>query len=118
MTYVKVNGTLYPAEIAGRMNDTDWDGRESKAIHAKNMTYEQAVSLFQDGTEWSIVQTYEELAGHVDPETGEAIPVPPDDEWDNSEFSLAGDVTDHRDGSCTIKMGKLTAFELFMMAMV
>ena len=32
-------------------------------------------------------------------------------EWDNSAFSLSGDITDHRDGTVTIKMGKPTDLE-------
>ena len=54
MIYVKVNNTLYPAGISGKMSDKDWDGRESKAI---TMTGVLAVvdALFQDGTAWSIV---------------------------------------------------------------
>ena len=32
-------------------------------------------------------------------------------EFDNSDFCVAGDVTDHRDGTVTVKMGKLTALE-------
>ena len=100
MTYVKVNGTLYPAEIAGRMNDTDWDGRDSKAIHLLEAGYAEAIALFEDDTQWSIVQTYEELTP----------PLPPE-EWDNSDFSVAGDITDHRDGTATVKMGKPTEVE-------
>ncbi len=105
MTCVKVNGTLYPAEIAGRMNDTDWDGRESKAI-TLTMDYEDAAALFVDGVTWSIVQTYEELEP----------PLPPE-EWDNSDYCVAGDITDHRDGMVTAKMGKYTEVETLMMAM-
>lgn len=32
-------------------------------------------------------------------------------EYDNSEYSLAGDITDHRDGTVSIKMGKPTEAE-------
>ena len=32
-------------------------------------------------------------------------------EFDNSEFCIAGDLTDHRDGTITAKMGKLTDLE-------
>lgn len=39
-------------------------------------------------------------------------------EWDNSAYSLSGDITDHRDGTVTIKMGKPTdledAYEMLM----
>ena len=36
MTYVKINETLYPATINGRVADKDWDGRASKAITIEN----------------------------------------------------------------------------------
>ena len=36
-------------------------------------------------------------------------------EWDNSEFNLAGDLTDHRDGTMTVKMGKFTTEEMLLM---
>ena len=32
--------------------------------------------------------------------------------YDNSEYSIAGDVVDHRNGTVTVKMGKPTAEEL------
>jgi hypothetical protein len=32
-------------------------------------------------------------------------------EFDNSEYNIAGDLTDHRDGTITAKMGKLTDLE-------
>lgn len=32
-------------------------------------------------------------------------------EWDNSEFSMSGPITDNRDGTVSIKMGKPTDLE-------
>lgn len=32
-------------------------------------------------------------------------------EWDNSEYSLSGNIIDHRDGLVSIKMGKPTEAE-------
>ena len=55
MTYIKTNGTEYPASIAGRMADRDWGGRASKSI-TLTMTHAAAVQLFVDGLAWSIVQ--------------------------------------------------------------
>lgn len=31
--------------------------------------------------------------------------------YDNSDYCVAGDITDHRDGTVTVKMGRLTALE-------
>ena len=108
MTYVKICDTLYPAKIDGRMRDIDWDNRESKAITIET-DYATASALFVDGLAWSIVQEHE-VPTHDDDgnQTGTEVVK---DEWDNSEYCLAGDITDHRDGTMTIKMGKLTELE-------
>jgi len=98
MTYIKINNTLYPASVVGKISDKEWDGRESKTITLE-MEYDAAFGLFIDGLIWSIVRKYE-----VDGEEKEV-------EYDNSEFVLAGDITNHRDGTITVKMGKLTALE-------
>lgn len=120
MTYIKINETLYPATISGRVQDNDWDGRASKAITLE-MGYAEAAALFVDGVEWSIVQKEEVPAYQVD-ESGEYVldengaPIQTgtevqETEWDNSEYSIAGDLTDHRDGTITVKMGKETDIE-------
>jgi hypothetical protein len=108
MTYIKIGGNRYPATINGRMKDTDWDNRESKAITLE-MDYATASALFVDGLVWSIMQedevpTYDENGEQTGTEMQE-------DEYDNSEFCLAGDIIDHRDGTITCKMGKLTDLE-------
>lgn len=108
MTFIKINEKLYPATIIGRVADKDWDNRESKSITLE-MTYAEAIKLFVDGLVWSIVQreevpTYDENGVQTGTETIET-------EFDNSEYNLAGDITDHRDGRITVKMGKLTELE-------
>lgn len=120
MTYIKINETLYPATISGRVADKDWDNRASKAITLE-MDYATAIALFVDGLAWSIVQQTEVPAYQVD-ENGEAVlgengePIQTGTEmqetvFDNSEYNIAGDLTDHRDGTITAKMGKLTDLE-------
>lgn len=32
-------------------------------------------------------------------------------EWDNSDYNVAGSITDNRNGTCTCKMGKKTQLE-------
>ncbi len=108
MIYVEVNGHMYEAEVSGILGDIDWDRRDTKSIRAV-MTYQQVVDNFKNNTPWYIHQTYEELERY-DPERDEIITVP-EDVFDNSEYCLAGEITDHRDGTCTIKMGKLTELE-------
>lgn len=108
MTFIKINETLYLATISGKVADKDWDNRESKSIKLE-MNYETALGLFVDGIPWSIVQQ-EEVP--VFDESGEQTGIEMQEtEFDNSEYSLAGDITDHRDGTITVKMGKLTDLE-------
>ena len=102
MICIKINETLYPATVNGRMVDRDWDNRESKAITLE-MDYATANNLFVNGVEWAIIEQNE-----VPVEDGTEIQ---ETEWDNSDFILAGDLTDHRDGTITVKMGKLTDLE-------
>ena len=112
MTYIKINETLYPATISGRVQDKDWDGRESKAITLE-MGYAEAAALFVDGVAWSIIQR-EEVPTYQPDESGNPVQIGTEvqeTEWDNSEYSLAGDLTDHRDGTITVKLGKLTDLE-------
>ena len=99
MIYIKIGNDLYPAFISGKNSDHDWDDRMSKSITV-TMSYDDAIELFIDGLEWSIVQDNptEEDPAHQD-------------EWDNSEYDIAGDITDHRDGTLTVKMGKMTDLE-------
>ena len=111
MTYIKINETLYPATVSGRVWDTAWDNRASKSITLE-ADYATA-ALFVDGVAWSIVQQNEVPVFEQD-ENGESIQVGTEikeTEFDNSEYSIAGDITDHRDGTITVKMGKLTDLE-------
>ena len=112
MIYIKIKDVLYPAHVSGKMTDAEWDGRESKSITLE-MDYVTAVGLFVDGLFWNIVEQ-EEVPVYEANENGDPVQVGMDlkeTEWDNSEFNLAGDLTDHRDGRITAKMGKLTDLE-------
>lgn len=107
--YIKVNNTEYPAAVSGANNDRTWDGRDTKTI-TLTMSYAEIAELLPDNTPWSIVQRgivpkYDE-DGQPTGETEEIV-----NECDNSEYSLAGDITDHRDGTVSIKMGKPTEAE-------
>lgn len=115
MIYIKINSTLYPASIEGKMSDKDWDGRESKAI-TMEADFDTVDALFPDGAVWSIVN--EETVPVVDEEgnpilDNESNPTyeTKQTEFDNSEFSLRGDLTVHTNGTCTVRMGKLTELE-------
>lgn len=108
MTYIKINETMYIATVVGRVADRDWDNRASKAITLE-MDYATAIVLFVDGLAWSIIQQ-EEVPAYDENgiQTGMEIR---EIEFDNSEYNIAGDLTDHRDGTITAKMGKLTDLE-------
>lgn len=103
MTYVKINGTTYPAVINGKHIDREWNDRESKTITLE-MAYADAIALFVDGLAWSILMDVEQ-----EQEDGSIVTV--QEEYDNSEYSMAGSITDNRDGTLAVKMGKPTQIE-------
>ena len=109
MTYVKIGGTEYPAAINGKLADREWDGRDSKAI-TLTMGYSEAVALFVNGIAWSIVQRESvpvlDENGQPTGETMEQV-----SEFDNSDYSVAGSITDNRNGTVTCKMGRPTETE-------
>lgn len=107
--YIKVNNTEYPATITGILKDREWNEREVKNIRL-TMTAADAAALLPDNTPWSIVQreTVDKFDNDGQP-TGETEEVV--NEWDNSMYSLSGAITDHRDGTVSIKMGKPTETE-------
>ena len=110
MIYFKTNNTEYPASIAGKIMDRDWGNRESKAV-TLTATYALAAQIFVDGLTWSIIQRdtvpVYGTDGNPTGETTEQV-----QEWDNSDYCVAGPITDNRDGTCTCKMGKKTEAEL------
>ena len=103
MTYIKINDTLYPAAINGSLKDRLWNDRESKSITLA-MDYATALALFVDGLNWSIVMDVEK-----EQEDGSIVTV--QEEYDNSDYSMAGSSTDKRDGTLAVKMGKPTQIE-------
>lgn len=108
--YIKVNNTEYPATITGILKDREWNEREVKNIRL-TMTTTDAAALLPDNTPWSIVQRdtvpkYDDEDGQPTGDTEEVV-----NEWDNSAYSLSGAITDHRDGTVSIKMGKPTETE-------
>ena len=109
-TYVEINGNKYPAVITGRLSDRDWNDRESKDIRIE-MSYADALNIFVDDVDWNIVQDVDVMR-EVE---GEMQSVTEQETYDNSEYSIAGSITDHRDGTITVKMGKPTAQELLAM---
>jgi hypothetical protein len=104
MDYIKINEILYPATINGSLKDRLWADRESKTIKLA-MDYATAAALFTNGALWSIVMDVEKMQ-----EDGSVITV--QEEYDNSEYAVAGAITDNRDGTLSVKMGKKTDSEM------
>ena len=48
MTYIKVNNTLYPATIDGKIADYEWNRRDTKSI-TLTMTYSEVLALLRIG---------------------------------------------------------------------
>ena len=115
MIYVKINSTLYPASIGGKMSDMEWDSRESKVITMAG-AFAVVDALFQDGAAWSIVSedtvpVVDEEGNPVLDESGEETCTTQQTEFDNSEFCIRGELTVNTDGTCTVKIGKATDLE-------
>ena len=107
---ILINGTEYPAEKIDATNkNSRWDGRDTAAITLP-MTHAQAVGLFVDGLAWSIkqVNTYPVFDDKGQP-TGETTTET--QTFDNSDYSVAGSITDNRDGTVTVMMGRPTETE-------
>lgn len=105
MTFLKIGDFVTPALVSRQAVDRAWDGRDSKAITLE-MNHADAAALFVDGLEWSIIYQPEP---YVDQSGATVTPEP--EVYDNSEYTLAGSITDNRDGTVTVKMGKITAEE-------
>ena len=101
MLYLKAGNMEYQASITGKEIDRDWDGRASKTVTLQ-MTYAEAAQLFTDGLVWSVVEKQPD-------EDGAEQTVR---ETDCSGYCVAGPITDYRDGSIAVKMGKYTQLEL------
>lgn len=108
MQKIKVNGVEHDATVTGTRTDYAWNNRDSKSITV-TMDYATAVSTFVDDVPWSILYQH---PAYIDPETQETV-TPPVEEYDNSEYCVAGPITDNRDGTVTVKMGKPTFEELY-----
>lgn len=115
MTYIKVNNTLYPATIDGKIADYEWNRRDTKSI-TLTMTYAEVLALLPDNTPWSIVQKdvvqkYDENGKLLVDADGNPVTEEITTEFDNSEYTMSGVISDNRNGTVTIKMGKLTEIE-------
>lgn len=107
MTYLKILSKQIEASVSGKMHDSDWNNRESKTITCA-MTYTEAIETFVDDIAWSIIY---QADSYTNPETNEVV-TPDPVEYDNSDYCVAGPITDNRNGTVSIKMGKRTDAEI------
>ena len=107
--FIKVAGQEYPATCVYNYKDRNWDMRETQTVHL-TMPYAQAAALLTTGTPWFNVfrETADKLDNDGNP-TGQTEEVVTEE--DMSAYSLAGEITDYRDGTVSIKMGKPTEAE-------
>lgn len=108
MIKVSINGNEYIATVNGIIRDNEWNNRKSKSI-TLSMDYSTAVATFADDVPWSILY---QPSDYYDHETQQMV-TPPVEEYDNSDYCILGDITVHRDGTVTVKMGKPTGEELY-----
>ena len=112
MIYVKINETLYPAVVNGQLIDRSWGNRASKTIELE-MSHSEAEAIFVDGLAWSIVMdVVKEIEQANEDGTVEIVQVNEKEEYNNSDYCIAGDIIDHRDGTLSVKMGKPTDVEV------
>lgn len=120
MTYIKINDTEYRAAIRGTLTDRAWDNRDSKTITLE-MAHADALALFVNDTPWSIImrsegereQTDEEGNLVLDENNNPIMESYTEEEvYDNSEYCVAGAITDNRNGTVSVKMGQKTAEEM------
>lgn len=118
MYFLKLNGTLYEASFTGKMQDKEFNNRETKTIH----TSENITSLVSDDMSWSIVNQYtitrqkmDEEGNPMYDEDGNPImeEVTEEEEFDNSDYCVLGDIVLHNTMPPTysITMGKETEEE-------
>ncbi len=108
MTKIKIGNQEHEATVSGVLTDGKWGNRGSKSITLA-MDYATAVATFADDVPWSILY---QPSDYYDPETQQMV-TPPVEEYDNSDYCILGDITVHRDGTVTVKMGKPTGEELY-----
>lgn len=108
---LKANNTETPCEAAEHYRDSAW-GRPTCTVTIKASAAEIA-ALLPNNAPWSLIEREDALdeSGML---TGQTV----DHERDMSDYSLSGDITDHRDGTVSIKMGKPTEEESAVGAVV
>lgn len=116
--YITIDGQeIETRPAAGRMRDADWGGRESRAVTIAKSAVADPLALFCDGAVWGMIHRYTTAVPVLDAEgnvqmnedgTVKSMTETAEDRYmdDYAGFTLAGPITDNRDGTITVKMGK------------
>lgn len=99
---INIAGRQLECRVDTRMVDSAWDGRESKAITVR-MDYAEAVALFVNDAPWSVTSDVADDEGNLSQVTA-----------DMSDYAISGPITDNRDGTVTVRMGKYRESELML----
>lgn len=83
-------------------------GREWRRIDIVG-TVEAVKAAFVDGAQY--VQAWDSTVTQTDAETGEPVEVVVEESRDLSDWSVAGEIIDRRDGTVCVLMGKPTEIE-------
>lgn len=102
---ISIKGRQLEGSVATRRSDPAWGGRESKAITVA-MSYAEAVALFEHDTPWSVTVELQRDDGSM-----ETVAT------DMSEYAISGPITDNRDGTVSVRMGKYSEDELLQTAL-
>lgn len=110
MIYFKCDKLTCPATIAVQAKDHGWDERETRLITVM-LSHADAAEIFADGLTWAIQQKEDvPVMDENGLATGKKKTITK--EIDQSDFCVAGTITDNRDGTVTCKMGRQTASDM------
>lgn len=98
MDVILINGQEISGRVRRRFACTNWDGREACEL-TMELSHAEAAALFVTNATWGYRRTVTDMTGTTDIET------------DMSDYSVAGPITDLRDGRLRVLMGKITAEE-------
>lgn len=98
--YAKINNMEYPIIAVTNYQDTKWNNRQSIRLFF-NENYNTVKSLLADKITWALI---EKETNEKDTDDMSVTEI----ETDMSDYCIAGEITDHRDGRVSIKMGKKT----------
>lgn len=117
-----INNTLYPAQLAGGITDREFQNRNCIKI-TMGLSYAEMLELFPQGQYVSWQQRIErtestplldEDGNQIMDEDGQPVydTTTTYEIIDKSAWCVTGPITDNRNGTCSVKMGKRLADEV------